>query len=91
MPPPRRESANTHSDDRDYIEENVGRSLYDSLKILGVGLGATETEVKVKYRALSRINRPDKHDSTKTGMTYEEAENFFKLINNVQAYLQEVM
>ena len=45
VPPPRRESENA-SAERDYIAENVGFSLYDILKVLGVGLGAYETEVK---------------------------------------------
>lgn len=96
--PPRRHRAqrprnnSTNSDeDRDYIAENVGRSLYDSLKVLGLGLGASEAEVKVKYRMLSRIYHPDKHDPAKTGMSNEEASDFFKLINNAQAYLREVL
>ena len=90
VPPPRRESANAQGE-RDYIAENVGRSLYDSLKILGLGFGASETEVKVQYRALCRIYHPDKHDPAKTGMSNEEASDFFKLINNAQAYLREVL
>ena len=63
--------------------------MYDSLKILGLGLGATEREVKIKYRQLSRKYHPDKHNSEETGITDEEAADFFKLINNAQAYLRE--
>ncbi|KAL7536025.1 hypothetical protein ACHAXR_011344, partial [Thalassiosira sp. AJA248-18] len=88
-PPPPRNQHN--SNDRDYIEENVGEVLYDSLKVLGLGLGASETDVKIKYRALSRLYHSDKHDSTKTGMTDQAASDFFKLINNAQAYLCQVM
>jgi curved DNA-binding protein CbpA len=47
----------------------VGRSLEHSFKALGLGLGATETEVKVAYRALARIYHPDKHDPMQTGST----------------------
>jgi curved DNA-binding protein CbpA len=69
----------------------VGRSLDHSFKALGLGLGATETEVKVKYRALAQIYHPDKHNPTRTGMTHEAAADYFKLINNGQAYLCEVL
>jgi curved DNA-binding protein CbpA len=33
--------------------ENVGRVLDDSFKILGLGLGASEREVKQAYRELA--------------------------------------
>ncbi|KAL7526244.1 hypothetical protein ACHAXR_001390, partial [Thalassiosira sp. AJA248-18] len=88
-PPPPREQRNNNK--RDYIKENVGKVLYDSLKVLGLGLDASETEVKIKYRALSRLHHPDKHDTAKTGMTNQGASDFFKLINNAQAYLRQVM
>ncbi len=69
----------------------VGRSLSDSFKVLGLGLGATEMEVKVQYRALSCIYHPDRHDPMRTGLTNEAAADFFKLINNAQAYLHDVL
>jgi len=69
----------------------VGRSLEHSFKALGLSLGATETEVKVAYCALARIYHPDKHDPTQTGMTQSEASKYFKIINNAQAYLCEVL
>jgi hypothetical protein len=90
VPPPRRESTNANAE-RDYIAENVGFSLYDSLKVLGLGLGASETEVKVSYRAMSRRFHPDKHDSSETGMSDAEATEFFQLINNANSFLREVM
>ena len=65
--------------------------MYDSLKVLGLGFGASETEVKVQYRALSRIWHPDKHDPARTGKTAKEAEEFFKLINNAHAHLRKVL
>ena len=71
----------------------VGRSLEHSFKALGLGLGATETKVKVKYHALTQIYHPDKHDPTQTGMMHAEASEYFnfKLINNAQAYLCDVL
>jgi curved DNA-binding protein CbpA len=69
----------------------VGRSLEHSFKALGLGLGATETEVKVRYRAFAQIYHPDKHDPTRTGMTQAAAVDYFKLINNDQAYLCKVL
>ena len=38
----------------------VGRSMSHSLKILGLGLGASEMEIKVRYRQLARKYHPDK-------------------------------
>ncbi len=69
----------------------VGLSLEHSFKALGHGLGATETEVKVRYCARAQIYHPDKHDPARTGMTQAAAANYFKLINNAQAYLCEVL
>ena len=69
----------------------VGHRLDHSFKALGLGLGATETEVKVAYRALARIYHPDKHDPAQTGMTHTKASEYFNLINNAQAYLCEVL
>jgi curved DNA-binding protein CbpA len=63
----------------------VGRSLSDLFKLLGLGLGATEMEVKVQYRALSCIYHPNQHGPACTGLTNEAAADFFEIINNVQA------
>jgi hypothetical protein len=67
----------------------VGRSMSHSLKILGLGLGASETEIKVHYRQLARKYHPDKNDTTITGLSAEEASEFFKLLNNANDYLKE--
>jgi DnaJ-class molecular chaperone len=47
--------------------------MYDSLKILGLGLGASEREVKLAYRRLASIFHPDKwvQQNNITGMTYQ--------------------
>jgi DnaJ-class molecular chaperone len=67
----------------------VGRNMFHSLKILGLGLGASETEIKVHYRQLARKYHPDKNDTTITGLMAEETSEFFKLLNNANNYLKE--
>ena len=67
----------------------VGQSMSHSLKILGLGIGASETEIKVHYRHLARKYHPDKNVFLATGLTAEEAKEFFKLLNNANDYLKE--
>jgi len=67
----------------------VGRSMSHSLTILGLGLGASEMEIKVQYRQLARRYCPDKNDITSTGLTTTEASDFFKLLNNANEHLKE--
>ena len=71
------------------ISHEVGRSMFHSLTILGLGLGASETEIKVHYRQLARKYHPGKNDPAITGLTATEISDFFKLLNNAQAYLKE--
>ena len=59
------------------------------LKILGLGLGASKTEIKVHYRQLARKYHPDKNDYVTTGLTTEEATEFSILPNNANDYLKE--
>ena len=63
--------------------------MFHSLTILGLGLGASEMEIKVHYRQLARKYPPDKNDHATTGLTMAEASNFFKLLNNANEYLKE--
>ena len=67
----------------------VGRSISHSLKILGLGLGASEMEIKIHYRQLTHKYHPDKNDHAATGLTTEEVTEFFKLLNNANDYLME--
>ncbi len=67
----------------------VGHSMSHSLKILGLGLGASETEIKVHYRQLARKYHPDNNDCAAIGLTMKEATEFFKLLNNANDYLKE--
>ena len=85
-PPPR-------STQQDYIPENIGRVLYDSFKILGLGLGPSEREVKQAYCELARQYHPDKWKETHhaTGMTLEESTAHFQQLNNAQSHLRQVL
>ncbi len=67
----------------------VGQRMSYLLKILGLGLGISKTEIKVHYRQLASKYHPDKNDSITTGLTAEEAKEFFKLLNNTNGYLKE--
>jgi len=58
-------------------------------KNLGLGLGASEMEIKVHYRQLARKYHPDKNDPSAAGLTAAEASDFFKLLNNANEYLKE--
>jgi DnaJ-class molecular chaperone len=60
-----------------------------SLKILELGLGASETEIKVHYRQLACKYHPDKNDPAMTRLTAAEASIFFKLLSSANEYLKE--
>ena len=64
--------------------------MYNSLKILGLGLGASEQEVKLAYRRLTSIFHLDKweHSRHTTGMTLPETTAHFQMLNNAQSFLQ---
>ena len=90
--PPRRNAGNTGRDDeqrRDYDPDNVGRVMYDSLKVFGLGYSASYAEVKALYRTYARTYHPDQHRSERTGMTDEAAMRFFQLVNNAHNYLKD--
>jgi hypothetical protein len=74
--------------DRDYNPDQVGISMFDSLKIFELGYAASYAEVKAKYRAMARIYHPDQHNPDRTGLTHSQAEQLFKLINNANEYLR---
>ncbi len=67
----------------------VGRSMFHSLAILGLGLGASETEIKVHYRQLARKYHPDKNNPVITGLDTAESSVFFQLLNNAHEYLRD--
>ena len=59
----------------------------DSLGILNLSGDATEREVKTIYREIARIYHPDKHRPDPTGMSPNQAEEYFKLVNNAYEFL----
>jgi DnaJ-class molecular chaperone len=63
--------------------------MFHSLKILALGLGASEIEIKVHYQQLVCKYHPDKNNPAVTGLTAVEASDFIKLLNNAQEYLKE--
>ncbi len=67
----------------------MGCSYYDSLKILGLGLGALERDVKLAYRRLACLYHPDNWEQARetTGMTLQETTVHFQLLNNTQSFL----
>jgi len=67
----------------------VGRSMSQSLTILGLGFGASETEIRVCYRQLARKYHPDKNSPAITGLSASEASAFFQLLNNAHEYLKD--
>jgi hypothetical protein len=90
-PLPRRRRRNQNESDREFNPDGVGNNLADSLKCLGLSMEATEKEVRVSFRQLSRIYHPDKHKPDQTGLTQREATEKFQLINNAYSYLVERM
>ncbi len=62
-----------------------------ALKLLGLGIGASEMEVKIRYRQLAREHHPNKNNQEVTGLTTTEALDFFKLLNNANMFLQGQM
>jgi hypothetical protein len=67
----------------------VGHSMSQSLTILGLGFGASETEIRVHYGQLSRKYHPDKNSPAITGLSASEASTFFQLLNNAHEYLKD--
>ncbi len=67
----------------------VGRSISQSLTILGLGFGASDAEIKVLYRQLTRKYHPDKNDPAISGLNASKASTFFQLLNNAHEYLKE--
>ena len=65
--------------------------MYDSLKVMGLGFVASETEFKVQFWAMSRIYHPGKHKTEHTVMVDEDKRTPFKIFNNAHSYLREVL
>ena len=76
---------------RNYDPANIGKVMYDSLKIFNLGYGATIAEVRAQYRSMARMYHPDCHRlyREQTLMSDAEATEFFQMINNAHEYLKE--
>ena len=61
----------------------------DYYAVLGLQKGASSEDVKKAYRRLSKELHPDKHPSTGSGRTKEEAEQKFKEVNEAYAVLSD--
>ena len=64
-PPSPINNNNSQHRSNNYDISKVGHTIIDSLRALGLDIGANGIEVKVKYRSLSRIYHPDVHDPEK--------------------------
>ena len=60
----------------------------DSLGILNLSGDATEQEVKTNYRKIARTYHPDKYLPDSTGMSSNQAEEYFKQNNNAYDFLR---
>ena len=76
-PPPRQRRQRNRSN-------GVAAHLREAYSTLGLELSATERDVRVKFRQLSRKYHPDKHQQSQTGLTDDEAMEFFQKTNNAQ-------
>ena len=87
-PPPTPYNPKQWLGDEDFCSQ-VGRSMFQSLTILGLGPGASETEIKVHYRQLARKYHPVKNNPVTTGLNAIEASTFFQHLNNAHEYLKD--
>jgi DnaJ-class molecular chaperone len=55
----------------------ISRSMSHALKIFGLGLGATEAEVKVRYQQMAQTYHPNMNNHT-TGLSPTESSDFFQ-------------
>ena len=71
-----------------YNVDELGEMGTESLGILNIIGKATEREVKKDYRKIARIYHPDRHCPDLTGMSPNQAEEYFKLFNNAYNFLR---
>ena len=64
--------------------------MKDFMGILNLSGDPTEREVKWNYRKIARIYYPDKHCPSSTLMSPNQAEEYFKLVNNVYDFYAQM-
>ena len=89
--PPPRAHRDEEPTNRQWNPEGVGRNLFDSFGVLGLGFDATEMDVKTAFRMLARCYHPDKNDPEITGMNRDQATAHFQLLNTANSYLRSVL
>ena len=91
--PPRNTRANENAPsprNRDHEEPvGAGTHLLGSLKVFGLGVEATFSQVKASRNKLARTYHPDKHKSEVTGLTPEGAKQYMQMINRAYEFLHE--
>ena len=92
-PPNNPPSPPRNGNSRNYNPEGVGHNMFDSLAILGftIQYDITERHIRRRYMKMVRKYHPDKNKPEETGRNREDATQFFQLLNNAQAYLQEIL
>jgi len=92
QPPPRRPQPSSTDNKQDYDPEQVGRTMYDSIKILGLGFGATGSEVEDEVpKQLSHYYHPDRWDPIRTNMTLDQSTAHFQRHNNAHSYIRQIL
>ena len=76
------------SSQRDWSEENGGKVLYESLKILDLGYRSSIAEAKAQYRSFARIYHPDQyhHHCDEIGMSDAKATHVLRLVKDAYEY-----
>ena len=73
---------------RAYNIDGVGKTRKESQGIPNLSGDATEREVKTNYRKIEQIYEPDKHRPASTGMSPNQPEEYFKMVNNAFEFLR---
>ena len=74
-----------------YDKNGEGINVRGSLGIMGLEEGVTVWEVTMRYRLLSRKIHPNRNGTEVMVMMAAEAVQLFKLFNNVQEHLSEII
>ncbi|KAL7430615.1 hypothetical protein ACHAXH_002669 [Discostella pseudostelligera] len=83
-PPPPSNHINSN-----YNTNNVGHTIHDSLRAMGLRDDATGRDIRVQFRILSMIYHPDKYSPlVLPDISQQDAQAHFQLLNNAYSYLR---